>query len=79
MKKKEELSLEEQVVRIRQKRARKMDKEALKKYLNIAFLTLAAIGVIWYYTDTNHHLYALTVIGISLVIKMVEFFIRFVL
>lgn len=56
-----------------------MDKEALKKYLNIAFLTLAAIGVIWYYTDTNHHLYALTVIGISLVIKMVEFFIRFVL
>ena len=56
-----------------------MDKEALKKYLNIAFLTLAAIGVIWYYTDTNHHLYTLTVIGISLVIKMVEFFIRFVL
>jgi membrane protein YdbS with pleckstrin-like domain len=79
MKRKEEISLEEQVARIRRKRTKKIDKARVRKYLNGAFLLLGAIGVIWYYTDSNNRIYALALIGISLIIKIVEFFIRIVL
>lgn len=79
MRRKEEISLEEQVARIRRKRTNKIDKARVRKYLNGAFLLLGAIGVIWYYTDSNNRIYALALIGISLIIKIVEFFIRIVL
>lgn len=79
MRRKEEISLEEQVARIRRKRTKKIDKTRVRKYLNGAFLLLGAIGVIWYYTDSNNRIYALALIGISLIIKIVEFFIRIVL
>lgn len=79
MRRKEEISLEEQVARIRRKRTKKIDKARVRKYLNGTFLLLGAIGVIWYYTDSNNRIYALALIGISLIIKIVEFFIRIVL
>jgi membrane protein YdbS with pleckstrin-like domain len=79
MRRKEEISLEEQVARIRRKRTKKIDKTRVRKYLNGAFLLLGAIGIIWYYTDSNNRIYALALIGISLIIKIVEFFIRIVL
>lgn len=79
MKPKEELTLEEQVERIRRKRSKGANNPKVRNILNAVFLILAAIGVIWYYADDNNHIPALIVIGISLVIKIIEFYIRFVL
>ncbi len=73
----EELSLEEQVERIRQRRNRRQDMGRLRQILNAAFLSLAAIGLVWYYTDTEHRLWALGVIGVGMLIKVAEFFVRF--
>ncbi len=73
----EELSLEEQVERIRQRRNRRTDVGRLRQILNTAFLILAAIGLVWYYTDAEHRLWALGVIGIGMLLKIVEFFVRF--
>ena len=76
-KKDEELTLEEQVERIRQRRNRRTDVGRLRQVLNTAFMVLAAIGLVWYYADSEHHLWALGVIGIGMLLKIVEFFVRF--
>ena len=77
MKKDEDLSLEEQVERIRQKRSRHGDRENIRRILNTAFLTLAAIGLVWYYTNDSHRMTALAIIAVGMLLKVVEFFIRF--
>ena len=73
----EELSLEEQVERIRQRRNRRTDVGRLRQILNTAFMVLAAIGLVWYYTDAEHRLWDLGVIGIGMLLKIVEFFVRY--
>ena len=73
----EELTLEEQVERIRQRRNRRADAGRLRQVLNTAFLVLAAIGLVWYYTDTEHRLWALGMIGVGMLFKVVQFFVRF--
>ena len=73
----EELSLEEQVERIRQRRNKRADMGRLRQILNTVFLVLAAIGLVWYYTDSEHRLWALGVIGVGMLLKIVEFFVRF--
>ncbi|MCR4920780.1 MAG: hypothetical protein K5945_03610 [Bacteroidaceae bacterium] len=73
----EELSLEEQVERIRRKRKKNSSHDAARRYLNTIFLLLAAVGLVWFYSDDNHRLAALTVIGIGMIVKIVEFFLRF--
>jgi len=77
MKNEEELSLEEQVERIRQRRNRRTDTGRLRSILNTVFLALAAVGLIWYFTDEEHRLWALGIIGVGMLLKIVEFFIRF--
>ena len=78
-KKNEELSLEEQVERIRKKRQRFGQYDSLRNYLNVAFLVLAAIGLVVYYTSDEHKFLGLGIIGVGMVLKVVELFIRFVL
>ena len=80
---KEELSLEEQVERIRRKRERHFDNAKVRLVLNTLFLVLAAIGLVMYFwngekqgsTDVNH-IPALIVIGVGMVFKVVEFILR---
>ena len=74
-----ELTLEEQVERIRHRRQRKNDHAQIRQILNSVFLLLAAIGMIIYFLDENYHIFALAVIGVGMLLKIVEFFIRFVL
>ncbi len=74
--KQEELSLEEQVERIRKKRAKQFDKTKIKTALNVLFLLLAAIGLaIYFFFDTNN-VTALLVIAIGMLFKVIEFILR---
>lgn len=75
----EELSLEEQVERIRRKRQRNTEHTRIRLILNTVFLLLAAIGLLMYFLNDNNHTLALVVIGVGMLLKIVEFFIRFVL
>ena len=79
MSKTEELTLEEQVERIRRKRQSKADHTRIRQILNSVFLVLAAIGLVMYFWNDSNHIYALIVIGVGMLLKIVEFFIRFVL
>lgn len=79
MNKTEELTLEEQVERIRHKRLGKADHNRIRQILNSIFMLLAAIGLVMYFLNDSYHIYALVVIGIGMLLKIVEFFIRFVL
>ena len=79
----EGLSLEEQVERIRKKRAGQHDNARIRMVLNTLFLILAAIGLGMYFfggekqgsTEVNH-VPALIVIAAGMVLKVVEFILR---
>lgn len=73
---KEELSLEEQVERIRKKRAKQYDNTKAKTILNTLFLILAAIGLAMYFFGGDNHVPSLIVIGVGMVLKVVEFILR---
>ncbi|MCH5168629.1 MAG: hypothetical protein J1F27_03225 [Prevotellaceae bacterium] len=74
---KEELSLEEQVERIRRKRqARNHDYTRPRMVLNTLFLALAAVGLGMYFFGGNNHVPALLVIAAGMVLKVVEFILR---
>jgi hypothetical protein len=79
MNKAEELSLEEKVERIRRKRQRDTDHTHIRQILNSVFLLFAAIGLAMYFLTDRNHTYALVVIGVGMILKIVEFYIRFVL
>ncbi len=71
--------LEEQqkeLERIRAKRSKGIDTDKIRKYLNIIFLILAVIGFVLYfqkdYRDTG-----IIIIVVGMVVKIAEFFIRF--
>ena len=76
--KKEELSLEEQVERIRRKRAGQYDSTKVRMVLNTLFLVLAAIGLAMYFFGGDNHVPALIVIGIGMLFKVVEFILRLI-
>ena len=81
--KQEELSLEEQVERIRRKRAGRYDNTNTRMVLNTLFLVLAAIGLAMYFfggekqgsTNVNH-VPALIVIAVGMAFKVIEFVLR---
>ncbi len=77
MSKNEDMSYEEQLTRIRKKRLRQTDNARLRSILNAAFLLFAIIGLIIYFGDDSKHITGLVVIGIGMLIKIIEFFIRF--
>lgn len=74
--KQEELSLEEQVERIRKKRAKQFDKTKIKTALNVLFLLLAAIGLAMYFFFDTNNVTALLVIAIGMLFKVIEFILR---
>jgi hypothetical protein len=53
------------------------NREEVRNILNTVFLLLAFIGVVVYFAFPAHHIIGLVVIGIAMIIKVVEFFIRF--
>lgn len=74
--KKEELSLEEQVERIRKKRAKQFDNTNVQMVLNTLFLILAAVGLAMYFFGGENHVPALIVIAIGMAFKVIEFVLR---
>lgn len=64
--------------RIRNKRGKGLNTKRLRKILNILFLVLAIIGFALYFTDEYRYA-GLMVIVVGMVVKVMEFFIRFML
>jgi hypothetical protein len=49
----------------------------LRNTLNTVFMLMALVGVVTYFAFPAHHIAGLVIIGVALVVKVVEFFIRF--
>lgn len=71
--------LEEEVARIRARRQNGMNRDKLRQILNISFLVLAAIGLYLFYFiyPEGQRMPALYTIGAALVLKIIEFVLRF--
>ncbi|MCF0198372.1 MAG: hypothetical protein HUK02_03490 [Bacteroidaceae bacterium] len=77
--------LEEQqreLERIRRKRGGNMDTEKVRKVLNILFLLLTAAGALIYFGTGEYkngllNSVSLYVWGVALVVKLIEFYIRY--
>lgn len=74
--KQEELSLEEQVERIRKKRAKRFDSTKVRMVLNTLFLVTAVVGLCMYFFGSENHVPALIVIAVGMAFKVVEFILR---
>ena len=66
-----------EVERIRRRRYRHRQHRGLRQALNIIFMLLAVVGLVLYFCSDNHHLAALAIIGVGMLVKVGEFFIRF--
>lgn len=76
---KEELSLEEQVERIRAKRNGSGEwKDRARRILNNVFLILAVCGIATYFSSEEQHVNGLLLIGISMLFKIAEIIIRII-
>ena len=53
------------------------NREEVRKILDMVFMLLALIGVVVYFAFPAHHIIGLVIVGIAMVIKVAEFFIRF--
>ena len=54
------------------------NREQVRNVLNTVFMLLALVGVIVYFAMPAHHAVGLSIIGVALVVKIAEFFIRFI-
>lgn len=74
----EELTLEEQVQRIRDKRNNRHNeiRERARRILNNVFLILSVCGVVTYFSQDGDHTQSLMIIGIGMGFKVVEILIR---
>ena len=75
---KEELTLEEQVERIRAKRNGGGWKDRARRILNNVFLILAVCGVVTYFSGEENHVNGIILVGIAMAFKVVEIVIRIV-
>ena len=55
------------------------NRDELRNTLNTIFLLLTIIGLVLYFAIPAHHIIGLIVIGIGMIVKVVEFFVRFML
>lgn len=53
------------------------NREEIRNTLNTVFMLLALVGVVVYFTVPAHHIIGLAIIGVAMILKIVEFFIRF--
>ncbi len=75
----EELTLEEQVERIRAKRNGSGDwKERARRILNNVFLILAVCGVVTYFSGEESHINGIILVGIAMAFKLAEIVIRII-
>ena len=74
--KQEELSLEEQVERIRRKRTKRFDSTKVRMVLNTLFLVTAVVGLCMYFFGSENHVPALIVIAVGMAFKVIEFIMR---
>ena len=63
-------------MRIRNKRNRKFNTEGVRKFLNIAFLIVAAIGCVLYFVMSENHIPGMVVITAGMILKVIEIFMR---
>lgn len=75
---KEELTLEEQVERIRAKRNGGGWKDRARRILNNIFLILAVCGLVTYFSGEENHINGMILVGIAMAFKLVEIVIRIV-
>jgi hypothetical protein len=75
----EELTLEEQVERIRAKRNGSGDwKDRARRILNNVFLILAVCGVVTYFSGEESHINGIILVGIAMAFKLAEIVIRII-
>ncbi len=53
------------------------NREEVRNILNTVFMLLALIGVVVYFAVPAHHIIGIVIVGVAMVIKVAEFFIRF--
>jgi preprotein translocase subunit Sec61beta len=75
---KEELTLEEQVERIRAKRNGGGWKDRARRILNNVFLILAVCGLVTYFSGEESHINGIILVGIAMAFKVVEIIIRII-
>ena len=75
---KEELTLEEQVERIRAKRNGGEWKDRARRILNNVFLILAVCGLVTYFSGEENHVNGIILVGIAMAFKVVEIIIRII-
>ena len=75
---KEELTLEEQVERIRAKRNGSGWKDRARRILNNVFLILAVCGLATYFSGEESHINGIILVGIAMVFKLAEIVIRII-
>ena len=63
-------------MRIRNKRNRKFDTGGVRKFLNITFLIVAAIGCVLYFFMPENHIPGMAVIAAGMILKVIEIFMR---
>lgn len=74
---KEDLSLEEQVERIRAKRNGYGEwKDRVRRILNNVFLILATCGLVTYFSSEENHVNGIILVGIGMLFKFAEIIIR---
>jgi hypothetical protein len=75
----ENLSLEEQVERIRAKRNGNGEwKDRARRIMNNVFLILSACGMVTYLSGEEHHINGLIIVGIGMLFKFAEIIIRII-
>ena len=74
----EELTLEEQVERIRAKRNGGGWKDRARRILNNVFLILAVCGMVTYFSGEENHVNGIILVGIAMAFKIVEIIIRII-
>ena len=74
---KEELTLEQEVERVRRKRARFTNNDKIRTILNTIFMILAVVGLVVYFTSSTNHIMGLAIIAVGMVLKIIEFILHF--
>lgn len=59
------------------RRGRKWDNNKIRKVLNILFMALALVGVVLYFFYPEYKYESMMIIAFGMLLKIVEFFLRF--
>jgi len=53
------------------------NRDEVRNILNTSFMLLAIIGLVLYYALPHNHVIGLVVVAVGMILKVAEFFIRF--